>query len=459
MMQAHTALPTIATLSSQLRDGSTTSLHLTEAALERIALSMREEGQAVFTHYNRERALAAARASDARWRAGAPLSPIDGLPLSVKDLFDVAGEVTCAGSKLLRTAPAATQNATVIDRLLQAGAVLVGRSNMTEFAFSGIGINPHYGTTRNPWDPDGQRITGGSSSGAAASVAGAMAIGAIGSDTGGSVRIPAALCGLTGFKPTASRIPMKGVLPLAPSLDSIGPLAASVQCCAILDGIMSGRPWNAADAIDLSRQRYAVPTTVVLDDMEPAVASVFRAALEGIHRTGAQIDEIEIPEFNQWREINLKGGLVCAEAWQWHQSRLPADEALYDPLVVSRIYLGADISAAEYQEMLDARTRWIASVEARVAGYDALLLPTVPLVAPRLHELEASEEAYFHANRLLLRNTNLINFLDGCALSIPCHPEGTAPVGLMIAATRMHDEQLLSIGLAIEELLAGRIHS
>lgn len=453
MMQAHTQLPTIIEVSSQLREGATTSLRLTEAALERIAQSMREDGQAVFTHYDRDRALAAARASDARRQAGAPLSPIDGLPLSVKDLFDVAGEVTSAGSKLLRTAPAAEQNATVIERLLQAGAVLVGRTNMTEFAFSGIGINPHYGSPRNPWDPDARRITGGSSSGAAASVAGGMAVAAIGSDTGGSVRIPAALCGITGFKPTAARVPMDGVLPLAPSLDSIGPLAASVQCCAILDGIMSGQPWSPSAEVDLSRQRYAVPTTVVLGDMDPAVASAFGAALEKLRLAGARIDKIEIPEFDQWRDINRKGGLVCAEAWQWHQSRLPADEALYDPLVSSRIYLGADITPAEYQEMLDARARWIASVEARVAGYDALILPTAPLIAPRISELEASEEAYFHANRLLLRNTNLINFLDGCALSIPCHAAGTAPVGLMIASTRMKDDHVLNIGLAMERLL------
>ena len=246
---------------------------------------------------------------------------------------------------------------------------------------------------------------------------------------------------------------MDGVLPLAPSLDSIGPLAASVQCCAILDGIMSGQPWSPSAEVDLSRQRYAVPTTVVLGDMDPAVASAFGAALEKLRLAGARIDKIEIPEFDQWRDINRKGGLVCAEAWQWHQSRLPADEALYDPLVSSRIYLGADLSQAEYQEMLEARARWIASVEARVAGYDALILPTAPLIAPRISELEASEDAYFHANRLLLRNTNLINFLDGCALSIPCHPAGTPPVGLMIASTRMKDDHVLNIGLAMERLL------
>ena len=443
---------TIAQHQAALRAGSTTSVDLTEAALARIA-SPQGEGARVFTRVYADQARAAARASDTLRAAGLCRSAIDGLPISIKDLFDVAGETTLAGSVVRQGEPAAAEHAEVVKRLLAAGAVLIGKTNMTEFAYSGLGINPHYGTPKNPWDRATGRIPGGSSAGAAVSVSDAMAVAGIGSDTGGSVRIPSALCGLTGFKPTARRVSMRGVLPLSVNLDSIGPLAASVACCAQLDAILSGDDFSPLVAARLSGLRLAVPTTLVLDGMDAHVASSFAAALTRLSAAGALITEIAVPAFGQSPAINAKGGFTAAEAWAWHREMIARAADRYDPRVVSRIARGESMSAADYIDLLGARSRWIAEVEATIAGYDALLLPTVPVVAPTIAELTASDEAYFAANGLILRNPTMINFLDGCALSLPCQASGGAPVGLMVAGPAMSDQRILAIGLAIEASL------
>ncbi len=443
---------TIAQHQAALHAGSTTSLELTEAALARIA-ALQGEGARVFTRVYAEPARAAARAADALRAAGLCRSAIDGLPISLKDLFDVAGETTLAGSVVLQDAPVAADSALVVKRLLAAGAVLIGKTNMTEFAYSGLGINPHYGTPKNPWDRATGRIPGGSSAGAAVSVSDAMAVAGIGSDTGGSVRIPSALCGLTGFKPTARRVPMRGVLPLSVNLDSIGPIAASVACCAQLDAILAGDDAAPLVAARLAGLRLAVPTTVVLDGMDAHVASSFAAALARLSAAGASITEIAVPAFAELAAINAKGGFTAAEAWAWHRATIARAADRYDPRVVSRIARGEAMSAADYIDLLGARTRWIADVEATIAGYDALLLPTVPVVAPAIADLVASDAAYFAANGLILRNPTMINFLDGCALSLPCQAPGSAPVGLMVAGQALSDRRILAIGLAIEASL------
>ena len=443
---------TIAQHQAALRAASTTSVELTEAALARIA-APQGEGARVFTRVYAEPARAAARASDTLRAAGLCRSAIDGLPISIKDLFDVAGETTLAGSVVLQGEPAARDSAVVVKRLQAAGAVLIGKTNMTEFAYSGLGINPHYGTPKNPWDRATGRIPGGSSAGAAVSVSDAMAVAGIGSDTGGSVRIPSALCGLTGFKPTARRVSTRGVLPLSVNLDSIGPLAVSVACCAVLDAILAGDDSSPLVAAPLRGLRLAVPTTVVLDGMDAHVAASFAAALTRLSAAGAQITEIAVSAFAQSAAINAKGGFTAAEAWAWHRTMIARDAARYDPRVVSRIARGESMSAADYIDLLGARTRWIAEVEATIAGYDALLLPTVPVVAPVIADLVASDEAYFRANGLILRNPTMINFLDGCALSLPCQAPGSAPVGLMVAGPALSDQRILAIGLAIEERL------
>jgi aspartyl-tRNA(Asn)/glutamyl-tRNA(Gln) amidotransferase subunit A len=445
-------LPTIEQLASALASGKTSSVELVQAALAR-ATDPAGEGSRVFTRLTAERALASAHASDQLRAAGLSRSPLDGLPISVKDLFDLAGQATTAGSTLLRDAAPANSDAIVVARLQAAGAVIVGRTNMTEFAYSGLGLNPHYGTPRNPWDRANGRIPGGSSSGAAVSVSDGMAVAAIGSDTGGSVRIPSALCGLTGFKPTARRVPMDGALPLSTSLDSIGPLAASVRCCAILDAVLAGQPPELPRPANLADSVFAIPTDVVLDDLDDKVAEAFDAACTRLSAAGARIRRIAIPEFNALTDINARGTFSAAEAWAWHRKHIQRNAAAYDPRVVSRIALGEKISAAEYIDLIDARRHWIASVEQRIVGFSALLMPTVPLIAPKIEDLQQDEQAYFRANGLILRNPTFINFLDGCALSLPCHAPGDAPVGLMLAAAGGADRKILALGMAIEETL------
>jgi aspartyl-tRNA(Asn)/glutamyl-tRNA(Gln) amidotransferase subunit A len=444
-------LPTLAELRSALDEGRTTSLKMTDAALARIA-EPAGEGVRAFTRVYSGQARAAAQASDLMRGAGLTRSAIDGLPISIKDLFDVAGETTLAGSVALRGAPVASEHAVVVRRLLAAGAVIVGRTNMTEFAYSGLGLNPHYGTPLNPWDRATGRIPGGSSSGAAVSVTDNMAVAAIGTDTGGSVRIPAALCGLTGFKPTARRVPLTGALPLATRLDSIGPLAASVACCAQLDAILAGDDAPLPAPARLRGMRLALPTTIVQDDMDAHVAAAFAAAVSRLSAAGALVEELAVPEFAELASINATGGLSAAEAWTWHRELIQRAGDSYDPRVLSRIRRGATMSAADLLELLQARQRWVAAMEQRIAGFDALLMPTVPLVAPTLAEL-AHDGVYYRTNALILRNPTFINFLDGCALSLPCQASGEAPVGLMLAAAGGRDREVLALGMAVEACL------
>jgi aspartyl-tRNA(Asn)/glutamyl-tRNA(Gln) amidotransferase subunit A len=444
---------TLSALSAALAAGRSQAEGLVEAAVAR-ARDPAGEGARVFIAHAGDRAIAAARASDALRAAGAARAPLEGLPISVKDLFDIAGETTRAGSVVLADTPPAERHATIVARLLAAGAVLVGRTNMTEFAYSGLGLNPHYGTPLNPFDRATGRIPGGSSSGAAVSVTDGMAAAAIGTDTGGSVRIPAALCGLAGFKPTARRVSTQGTLPLSTSLDSIGPLAPSVACCALLDAVLAGEAAMVPVPAAVRGLRLAVPTTLVLDGLDPTVSEAFAAALSALSAAGVAVSEIALPEFAALAEINARGGLPGAEAWAYHRAMIARDGARYDPRVRQRIERGVAMSAADYVDVVHARTAWIAAVEARIAPFDALVLPTVPVVAPPLAPLVADDALYGAANVLILRNPTLINVLDGCALSVPCHAPGTAPVGLMIASAGGSDRRILAIGLAVEAALA-----
>jgi aspartyl-tRNA(Asn)/glutamyl-tRNA(Gln) amidotransferase subunit A len=438
-----------------LQSGSSSAQQLTADALQR-ATAPDGEGARVFTRLYADGARAAALASDTLRAAGLRRSPIDGLPVSIKDLFDVAGETTLAGSVALRGYPQASAHAVVVQRLIAAGAAIVGRTNMTEFAYSGLGINPHYGTPRNPWqrEQDGGRIPGGSSSGAAISVTDGMALAGVGSDTGGSIRIPAALCGITGFKPTARRVSMQGVLPLSENLDSIGAMAPTVTCCAIMDSVLAGETYVAPVAHPLRGLRLLLPTNVVLDGMDEQVAKAFEQALARLSAAGAVIVEQEIKAFSELGAINAKGGFTAAEAYTWHRQLIAERHDHYDQRVVSRILRGKDMSAADLLDVIHARPRWQATVTQQLASFDALIMPTVPLVAPKISDLQASDEAYYAANGLILRNPTMINFLDGCAISLPCHAPGSAPVGLSLAAAGGHDQRLLSIALAVEQVLA-----
>jgi len=400
------------TLASDLAAGKTTSLALVEDALTRIAVPS-GEGARVFLRTHRESALAEARASDALRAHGIVPSPLAGIPVSVKDLFDVAGDITRAGSKVLADAAPAKIDATVVRRLRQAGAIIVGRTNMVEFAFSGLGLNPHYGTPKNPWDRATGRIPGGSSSGAAVSVSDGMAAMGLGTDTGGSIRIPAALCGLTGFKPTARRIPKDGTFPLSATLDSIGPIAPSVACCALADSILSGDVPQVPPAPPLKGLRLGVVQDYVLEGLDRGVAEVFGKALARLSQAGASVTDVRFAALQRLPQINRKGGLVVAEAYAIHRELIARRKADYDPRVASRTLRGAEMSAAEYIGVLAERAALIAESARLAAPYDALLMPTVAMVAPAIAPLEADDPLYGKTNLALLRNPGVVNFLDG----------------------------------------------
>lgn len=413
------------------------------------------EGPRVFTRLLADTALAEADAADRRRQAGIDTGPLGGIPISVKDLFDIRGLPTTAGSVVLADAAPAPADAAIVTRLRAAGAVIVGRTNMTEFAFSGLGLNPHYGTPANPFDRATRRIPGGSSSGAAVSVTDGMAIGAIGTDTGGSVRIPSALCGLVGFKPTARRVSLAGALPLSSTLDSIGPLATSVRCCRILDEVMSGDIDDAAPR-PVQGLRIGIPTTVAFDGVDASVARAFEAARQHLAAAGAQIVEIAVPEFAEVVGAARVATFPGVEAFAWHRELLARSESGYDPRVAVRIARGGGIIAADYVWLLGRRAEWMRAIRARAEAFDVLAMPTVPAIAPPIAVLEADDDAYHVANLLMLRNPTLINVLDGCALSLPCHAPGEAPVGLMLARFDAADAALLAIGEAVERALAGR---
>lgn len=398
----------------------------------------------------------AATQQDGLAARGAPATPLGGLAISVKDLFDIRGEVTTAASRVLTGRPVASDDSPAVARLRRAGAALIGRTNMSEFAFSGVGINPHHGTPHNPataaLDPR-PRIPGGSTSGGAVSVATGAAWAALGSDTGGSLRIPAALNGLVGFKCTARLVPTAGTIPLSTTLDTVGAITRSVRDAALMHSILSDRPVTLADK-PASVLRLAVPRTLLLDGLEPAVAGAFERALSTLRRSGAVVDEIDLPELSELASINATGGFSPAEAWAWHRRLLAEHGDMYDPRVAARIRRGEGMSAADYIDLMQARRDWIARVERRLQHHDAMLSPTVPIVAPLLEPLLSSDEAFFSTNATLLRNPAAINMLDGCALSLPCHTPGDWPVGLMIWSHALRDAAVLDAAQAIEAALA-----
>jgi aspartyl-tRNA(Asn)/glutamyl-tRNA(Gln) amidotransferase subunit A len=388
-------------------------------------------------------------------KSGVSLPPLAGLPISVKDLFDIAGTVTTAGSIALKDAPPAQRDAPAVARLRRAGAVILGTTNMTEFAMGGLGLNPHYGTPRNPFDRARGLIPGGSSSGAAISVTDGMAAAGIGSDTAGSVRMPAALCGLVGFKPTARRVPLEGSIPLAWSLDSIGPLAKTVEECALLDAVLADAPDTQLEPVPLAGLRFAVPKTLVLDDLMPPVAAAFDRAIAALSRAGASIAEIGLAELAELAIVNgrTKGGFAVVEGYTWHRKLLESKGSQYDPIIAARFATGAQVGAADYIELIHARRDIIARCSAATVGYDAVLMPTVPIVAPPIADLEANEPKWLATNRTMIRNPGIANFLDRCALTLPCHEPGTAPVGLTLMGETMADRRLLAIGLSVEAAL------
>jgi aspartyl-tRNA(Asn)/glutamyl-tRNA(Gln) amidotransferase subunit A len=443
---------TIAQLAGDLADGKTTAEGLVAVCLDRIA-DPSGQGPRAFIEVNRDKALDQARASDRMRRHSVTPSPLAGVPIAIKDLFDVQGETTRAASKVLADRPPAKADAPAIARLRGAGAVFIGRNTMTEFAYSGVGINPHYGTPSSPWDRETGRVPGGSTSGGAVSVAEGMAAMAVGSDTGGSCRIPAALCGIVGFKPTASRISRQGAYPLSQSFDSIGPLANSVACVALADAVMAGEAYRAPTIGVLSHLCLAAPQRLVLDGMDETVAKTFEAALKLLRDGGAQIEQVALEEFGELPALGDKGGIVAVEALAVHRAQIEAHGAAYDPRVRDRILMATGLSGADYVQLTNKRADLIARFTRTVAPYDAVIMPAVPIVAPPFSAFETDEE-YVRLNRLLLRNPSCFNALDGCAISLPCHKPGDAPVGLMLGAPNGRDTQLLDVAATVEAALA-----
>ena len=440
---------TVAQLAADLDAGRTSSRKLTEEALARIA-EPAGEGKRAFIKVYAESALAAADYADKLRKSGVRRSLVDGLPVSVKDLYDVAGDVTRAGSKVLEIH--AKADAPAVARLRAAGAVLVGRTNMVEFAFGTTGINPHYGTPKSPWDRKTGRIPGGSSSGAGVAQADGMCVMALGSDTRGSIRIPAAFCGVTGFKPTTRRVPREGAFPLSTTLDSVGPLANSVACCAAYDSILAGEPLEPLPELPAKGLRFLLPKTEVREGLDREVEAAFNQAVEKLARAGAVITEKPVPAFDRQAEYFKGGGYAGAEAYAIH--RKYADRlADYDPRVAKRVLLGKDLSAADYVELGVLRAQYQREVEALLAPYDAFLLPVAPCIPAPIAEVDASDDAYFRWNMRILRIVGLVNFLDGCATSLPCHERGAAPVGLMVCGPAMSDRRILAVSAAIERTL------
>jgi aspartyl-tRNA(Asn)/glutamyl-tRNA(Gln) amidotransferase subunit A len=421
-----------------------------ESALASIAEPGGEGGRAFLTCYAEEARVSADQA-DARSRKGAALGPLDGVIVSIKDLFDVAGEPTRAGARVLAAAPPAVADAPVVERLRQAGAVIIGKTNMSEFAFSGVGANPHYGTPGNPFDR--RCVPGGSTSGGAVAVADSMCEIAIGTDTGGSTRIPAALCGLVGFKPSQHRVPRIGAFPLSPTLDSVGPMARSVAACAQADAVIAGEdPWEIGRA-PLAGLRCGIPQGFPLRELDQIIAAKFAQALAQLERNGVQLSEPSFPLFDDMERVNSVASISQVESYAAHKERLAAHGEEYDPNVRARIEAGRKVSEADFQIMMQDRAALVRAMDVRLADLDALVLPTTPIVAPTL-ALVSTTGGFIDRNRLLLRNTAFANFFDLCAISLPLpRTEGPA-TGLMLVARNGQDRRLFQMATAVETALA-----
>jgi aspartyl-tRNA(Asn)/glutamyl-tRNA(Gln) amidotransferase subunit A len=439
---------TVAQLGADLDKGGTSSRELLEQALARIA-DAAGEGKRAFIKLYADSARHDADHADRLRKAGVRRSAVDGLPVSLKDLFDVAGDVTRAGSRILDKAPAAKRDAAAVARLRAAGAVFIGRTNMVEFAFGGVGLNSHYGTPKNPWDRKAGRVPGGSSSGAAVAQADGMCVMALGSDTRGSIRQPAALCGIAGFKPTARRVPREGAYPLSWTLDSVGPLANSVACCAAYDAILAGEPDPALAELPLKGLRLMLPKSSALQDLDAEVGKAFEEGLKRLSKNGAVLSEVPMPAFDRQTEYFKGGGFAGAEAYYLHRPNIDR-LAEYDPWVAKRVLMSKDLSAADYVGFGFLREEFMRSTAIAAAPFDAIVMPTTPCVAPTIAEASASDEDYFRWNFRIMRNTGLANFLDGCAATLPIHDRGAAPVGLMVCGVAGTDRRTLAVAASIE---------
>lgn len=438
-------------LAHDLDQGVVSAQALVETALARIQ-DPSGEGPRAFLALDGAAAIEQAQFYDQQRKAGHSVPPFAGIPIGVKDLFDLKGQVTRAGSVVLANAPPAVADAPAIHRLKAAGFIVVGRNNMTEFAYSGVGLNPHYGTPRSPYDRETGRIPGGSSSGAGVSVADGMVPLAIGSDTGGSCRIPASYNGVVGYKPSTGRIPTDGAYPLSKTLDSIGPLARSVDCCALADAVLA-QDWDGIIAPPRHTLRFAVPRSYFEGTLDDAVESDFDRAVSVLGKAGILIEEVAFAELAQLPAINAKGGISAVEAMLHHRAQIASVGDGYDQRVRRRIELGALISAPDYVDLLNSRKKLIADFNQAMAGFDALVMPTTCNAPPAISAL-ARDEEYLRLNFMSLRNTFTGNFLDCCGISLPMHRQGAAPTGFMLMAPHGRDRLIFSAAQVVEAVLA-----
>lgn len=454
---------TLQNLIQSLNDGSLRSQELVEQSLNAIEDPNGEGKLALLSIYG-DQALALAKHVDTARAKGWSLPKFAGIPMTIKDLFDNTGEVTRAGSHALDDRAPATTDAPIVRALRDAGFIIIGKTNMTEFAFSGLGINAHYGTPRNPFERNSSassvsrnngRVPGGSSSGAAVSVSDKMVAATIGTDTGGSCRIPAAFCGIVGFKPTSARVSTEGAIPLSTTLDSIGPLANTVQCCASVDAILSGTGEALSAPSELARNlRVGVIQEYTTDNMDSAVSSNFSAALSRLSAADVHLTDLVIDELNEIPVINKSGGIVGAEAFAWHRDLLLRHPDRYDPWVKNRIESAAEQPAADYVDALHFQQKIKTIVCRQAVPFDVLAMPTVQIVPPTISSMLDDIAFSISTNLLCLKNTAIGNLIDHPAISIPCHEPDTAPTGFMLMATRSWDDgKLLSIASALESII------
>jgi aspartyl-tRNA(Asn)/glutamyl-tRNA(Gln) amidotransferase subunit A len=445
----------VSQLSALIHSGS---LHPRDLVEETFAAIENHADQSIFTTLTKSRARQEADASAKRIASGQALGPLDGVPTAHKDLFDVEGLATTSGAKVMRSSEVKSSDAAVVAHLKAAGMVTLGRTNMSEFAFSGLGINPHYGTPINPNDPAVARLPGGSSSGAGVAVASGLIPVALGTDTGGSVRIPAAFNGIVGYKATRGRYDLTGVFPLASSLDSLGPLTKTVEDAIMLDSAMRGKKQSDVRITSLAGKRFVIPETIMFDDIETEVVDAFEATVERLISAGAHVRRAAFPRFKLIFElIASRGALVTAEAFALHKKRLAGEDASgMDPRVVQRIRLGEKMSLADYLSIQEIRQQMIREMDQLVEAGELIISPTLPHVAPEIEPLIKDDAAFFAMNGKTLRNTQVGNFLDWCAVSIPCKTaiQGL-PVGFSIAGLPNQDEYLLSVAAASEAIIRG----
>jgi amidase/aspartyl-tRNA(Asn)/glutamyl-tRNA(Gln) amidotransferase subunit A len=423
------------------------SQHIAEQG-SRIRRHRQERGVAIL-----DERIDAAQLQAAAWDTLAQsgvVPPLAGLSVAVKACFDVQGWSTTAGSRVLADQPPARADAPLVAALKQSGAVVTAQTNMTEFAFGALGTNPHFGTPVTPLDPSGQRIAGGSTSGGAVAVALGLADLALGSDTSGSVRIPAAFCGVTGFKPSRGRYSDGGMIFLSRSFDVPGFIARDVETLLRVDRALQPHEPVMPGRVSLRGSRFLIPTHVALEHADPLVVAAFQAALKTLRSQGAELVEEAWPELAHYGEVAVEGGIIIAEAFAWHQSLLLAHPERYDPRTGPRIALGEQVKASAYLNARQALARHAIEFHKRLASFDALLMPTVPILPPRLAELE-DDAVYYKTNRLAFRLTEVANRIDAPSVSLPM--DSSQPMGICLTGHRGGDRRLLQLSAEVQNAL------